>query len=57
MAMWGVCPLTEGIKVKVKVGEVLGGESLMIVECMMVITQQLWHHSRWEFVETLHGDV
>ena len=41
MVMWGVYPLTEGVRVKVKLAEVLGGESLIIVECMMVITQQV----------------
>ena len=41
MVMWGVCSLTEGVRVEVKLAEVLVGESLVIVERVIVITQQL----------------
>ncbi len=41
MVMWGVCLVTEGVRVKVKLAEVLVGESLIVVERVMVITQQL----------------
>ncbi len=41
MVIWGVCPLTEGVRVEVKLADVLVGESLVVVEHMMVINQQL----------------
>ncbi len=41
MVMWGVCLVTEGVRVEVKLAEVLVGESFFVVERMMVITQQL----------------
>ena len=41
MVMRGICPLTEGVRFEVKLAEVLVGESLIVVERVMVITQQL----------------
>ena len=41
MVMWDVCLVTEGVRVEVKLAEMLVGESLVVVECVMVITQQL----------------
>ncbi len=41
MVMWGFCLVTEGVRIEVKLEEVLVGESLVGVEHVMVITQQL----------------